>query len=849
MALDYQQTDNSPSLGDNIGCSGATISGTTTPQSCLASSGGTAGTTEETITIDAKDTGEAGYMVEIDPGADVAAGTHVAKINPTTTNADFQLDEVHVCWWNGSTYSSLGSATSLALAMTAIRTVNITGCSASPTYSSGDRLYYVFVFSTGGSHGGLNLGVTPNQIMQTPGGTIEKTLTPATETDSAQALSVVKVLTLTPATETDTAQPLSATKIVTLTPATETDTAQPLSAVKILTITPATETDVAQPLSAAKVITLTPATETDVAQPLSATKIVTLTPATETDVAQPLSGGIVPDATPVVPNRAAGGIGVSPGLSPIGYHRLGSSAPRTRSRSYYWTFSRLGILRYVAPSGLITRTLTPATETDTAQPLSVVKILTLTPATETDTAQPLSASKVITLTPATETDVAQPLSATKIVTLTPATETDTAQPLSAAKVLTLTPATETDAAQPLNILKVVTLTPATETDVAQPLSYEIVGGPIERTLTPATETDVAQPLSYLKVVTLTPAVETDAAQPLSFLKTVNLTPATETDTAQPLTILKPLTLTPATETDVAQPLSYTIVTEEEPPMPPIVNGGFFDTPASKVLDFLTGKSSFTAPTNLYLALCTSAPDDATFNSGMEASGGSYARASLAVASFNAAANRRITYGAAITFPTATADWGKITHWVLTADATSYLAAYRLAWGEVDQARYVRNGDQFSLVAGAIGINFDSFGDSSSSPSEPVNRGITDYAAHAMLEHITGKTTWSPLPDSYIMLYDASPGDEGYLGTPMMAARTEITAAQWDAAASRATRVNVNKLLTIGSEGYVGWVTIWDSLTNGEMIFWAELDAPRWMTTSDVLTISADTLVVTLNSNP
>lgn len=124
---------------------------------------------------------------------------------------------------------------------------------------------------------------------------IEVTLTPTAETDAAVALAAVKPVTVTPATETDAAQALVVTQDgsipVTLTPVTETDAAQTLVVVKTIlkTLTPAVETDAAQTVAAAKSLAVTAAGETDAAQALAPAKAPALAAAAETDSAQPLS--------------------------------------------------------------------------------------------------------------------------------------------------------------------------------------------------------------------------------------------------------------------------------------------------------------------------------------------------------------------------------------------------------------------------------------------------------------------------------------------------------------------------------------------------------------------------------
>jgi hypothetical protein len=99
--------------------------------------------------------------------------------------------------------------------------------------------------------------------------------------------------------------------------------------------------------------------------------------------------------------------------------------------------------------------------------------------------------------------------------------------------------------------------------------------------------------------------------------------------------------------------------------------GLSDYSARKVLDHLVGKTSFTMPTNAYVALFTAAPNEA--GSGTEVSGGSYARKQTAAADWNAAAGSGPASNSNandLQFPAATADWGDVVAWALFDAASS-----------------------------------------------------------------------------------------------------------------------------------------------------------------------------------
>jgi len=118
--------------------------------------------------------------------------------------------------------------------------------------------------------------------------------------------------------------------------------------------------------------------------------------------------------------------------------------------------------------------------------------------------------------------------------------------------------------------------------------------------------------------------------------------------------------------------------------------------------FRTG--SFTKPTVLGVALFTAAPSDA--GGGTEVTGGSYARVNVAPLDANwsgASATTGLTDNvAAITFPTASASWGTVTHFAIF-DATT--AGNMLIWGALTASKTVGSGDTFSFAIGDLDVTF------------------------------------------------------------------------------------------------------------------------------------------------
>lgn len=120
-----------------------------------------------------------------------------------------------------------------------------------------------------------------------------------------------------------------------------------------------------------------------------------------------------------------------------------------------------------------------------------------------------------------------------------------------------------------------------------------------------------------------------------------------------------------------------------------------DYAENKLLDHLLGKTSFTMPASVRVALFTAAPSDA--GGGTEVSGGSYARQAIVV---NTSSGGATNPNADVTFPTATASWGTITH-VGIFDAAS--GGNLLMWGALTTPKTIASGDQ--LVMPAADLDF------------------------------------------------------------------------------------------------------------------------------------------------
>lgn len=123
---------------------------------------------------------------------------------------------------------------------------------------------------------------------------------------------------------------------------------------------------------------------------------------------------------------------------------------------------------------------------------------------------------------------------------------------------------------------------------------------------------------------------------------------------------------------------------------------------NKILDHVLGTAAYTAPTP-YLALFTSDPGE-TGNLSGEVSGGGYARVAIS-GKMSAASGGTSSNSSALTFPTATADWGTITHAAIV-DSGTVGAGNVLYYMALTTTKTILNGDTAQFAAGALSISED-----------------------------------------------------------------------------------------------------------------------------------------------
>jgi hypothetical protein len=121
---------------------------------------------------------------------------------------------------------------------------------------------------------------------------------------------------------------------------------------------------------------------------------------------------------------------------------------------------------------------------------------------------------------------------------------------------------------------------------------------------------------------------------------------------------------------------------------------------NEILDHVFGTGAYTAPTNIYIALCTSTVLDSSTGGSLpgEVTGGAYAR--VVCNTWDAAAAGATENTQAESFAQATASWGTITHFALCDHSST---GNMLAHSALSTARNVASGDTARFATGDLDV--------------------------------------------------------------------------------------------------------------------------------------------------
>ena len=134
-------------------------------------------------------------------------------------------------------------------------------------------------------------------------------------------------------------------------------------------------------------------------------------------------------------------------------------------------------------------------------------------------------------------------------------------------------------------------------------------------------------------------------------------------------------------------------------------GSFSDYLENELLDHVFKTGAYTQPTHIYVALCTSAPDDDDDGSDLAAKECDYTSYDrVACNTWDAASGGATENTGAIEFPEKTGgDNDTATHFALLDANNKSDADHVLAWGELDNSRSIVDGAVPTFDAGELDV--------------------------------------------------------------------------------------------------------------------------------------------------
>lgn len=265
-------------------------------------------------------------------------------------------------------------------------------------------------------------------------------------------------------------------------------------------------------------------------------------------------------------------------------------------------------------------------------------------------------------------------------------------------------------------------------------------------------------------------------------------------------------------------------------------GSLSDYAENTLLKHLTREAAYTPAATVYLALCTADPTDAATGASMNevANSGSYARMAIA---FGAAASRRVTQNATVTFPTASGSWGTITHWAIV-DSPTYGAGNVLASGAFSPSKTVVAGNTPSVTSGDVYVDITT------------GTGLTNYFANGFLDRMFRNQAFT-ISANAVGLSTSVIADAGTVTEPVGNAYARVTvnvsggaSPAWSAVASGS--VSNAQAITFptasGSWGTIVHAFLADATSAGNVLAWIDV-TDNAVATNDTVSIDPAGFVI------
>lgn len=255
---------------------------------------------------------------------------------------------------------------------------------------------------------------------------------------------------------------------------------------------------------------------------------------------------------------------------------------------------------------------------------------------------------------------------------------------------------------------------------------------------------------------------------------------------------------------------------------------------SALAEHINTNAAYTPAATIYLALATADPTDAATGASMNevANSGSYARTAI---TFGAAASRRVTQNATVTFPTATGSWGTISHWAIVTSAT-YGAGNVLAHGAFAVPKSVVSGNTPSVASSEVYVEITA------------STGLSNYCANGFLDRMFRNQAFTVSANHLalvtVAVTDSMTGSTITEPSGNNYSRIEINEAggsnpNWEAVASGAFQNEdiVTMPTPSGSWGTIVGMAICNASTTGEVLWYDNSLTDQAVTTNDTVSFA------------
>lgn len=260
---------------------------------------------------------------------------------------------------------------------------------------------------------------------------------------------------------------------------------------------------------------------------------------------------------------------------------------------------------------------------------------------------------------------------------------------------------------------------------------------------------------------------------------------------------------------------------------------------NKLLDHLVKATSYSVPATLYVGLFTADPGESGVTGELALGTGAYARAAVSnnninfpICPFGSAPVK--TNGAVIQFPTATTNWGTITHWAIYDDDGSP-AGNMLAHGAFSRSYSAVIGDSPKIAVGGLALNF----------TKSTAGGLTEYAQRALLDMVFGNTTFTSPAAVYVGVGTALSVETITEWTESSYSRQTIEFGS--ASAGVSTNSNLETLTASVANGTATLTNfgLWDDPSAGNLLVVGPVSTSRVVINGDTVTFPASSLTVAL----